>query len=212
MDADIVFAELQAIIERALGERSGTFKVASVDSEVSHARQVARSMLDGEQRSVVNDAVARFRTWVIERDPEAFERVASGGHAPQDIEVAVRAAEDCAIALVLADLGPDMASALRIRLEGVTVETVEERTLAARPQLKWGDGNVRLMAAGLGVVFGGALVSAAFGASFFAVSALGAAVFVAGFRRWRSGELTSNVPPSHVLRGGTMGRNRSRNL
>ena len=45
-----------------------------VDSEVSHARQVARSMLDGEQRSVVNDAVARFRTWVIERDPEAFER------------------------------------------------------------------------------------------------------------------------------------------
>ncbi|MEE2680225.1 MAG: hypothetical protein VX816_01115, partial [Actinomycetota bacterium] len=34
------------------------------------------------------------------------------------------------------------------------------------------------------------------------VTVVGAAIFVFGFRRWRSGDVTSNIPQVSVFRGG----------
>jgi hypothetical protein len=36
------------------------------------------------------------------------------------------------------------------------------------------------------------------------VTIMGAAIFVFGFRRWRSGNVTSNIPAVSVFRGGKL--------
>ena len=212
MTADDVLHELQAAVERALGDRAGTFKVSAVDEQLSRARQAGREALTSEQRAMLDDALDRFRRWVILRDPEARERVEGGGHAPQDIDVAVRVAEDAAIAMVVESLPPEDRRALRMRLEAITVETLAERTFASRPDLKWSDRHVRLMVYGLVVLF----AMSALGSLSTVVSlggiAVGAAMFVINFRRWRSSETTSNVSNVSQFKGGVMGRKRNQSL
>lgn len=207
-DADAVVAELQAVVSRRLGHRAGTFKVTAVDEELSRARQSARTLLTTDERVVVDAALATFRTWIIERDEEAAERVRGGGHPPQDIDVAVRVAEDTAISIVVQGLDPAYQEALRGRLEAITVETVEERKLSARPELKFNDTNVQIMILGLVVMFATSALGSISTAVSLAGIVLGAATFVAGLRRWRSGEVVSNVSTVSQFRGGSMGRKR----
>lgn len=207
-----LIAQLKAVIDRALGDRFGTFKVDAVDETLSRARQDARAMLSDEQRDVVRAAVQEFRAWIIDRDVEARERVSGGGHPPQDIDVATRVAEDAAIAMVLDDLDPAMDRALRMRLETISVETIAERTFATRPELRWTDRNVRLMVGGLVVLFAMSAVGSVSTVVSLAGIFTGAAIFVTAFRRWRSAEVTSNVPNVSQLKGGVMGRKRNQSL
>ena len=206
MQAQSIVVELQAIVESCLGSRSGTFKLAAVNEEFSRARQQARAQLSDTGRQTVTEAMRIFTDWVIERDPEAAARVASGAHPPQDVTVAVRAAEDLAIALAAEGLDASHVAVLRARLGSISVETVEERQRAGKPRLRWSNSSVKLMAAGLGVILAAAGTTAASEVVGLGGTFLGAAVFVVGFRRWKSGEGRSNVAAAHVLRGGTMGR------
>jgi hypothetical protein len=208
-DAHTVFVELQAVVTRQLGDRAGTFKVAAVDEQLSIARQHARSLLSDDQRAVVDAALAEFRSWIIDRDEEAAERVRGGGHPPQDIAVAVRVAEDTAIAIVVGELEPGHDAALRSRLAAVTVETVEERTLSARPELKFNDTNVHLMILGLVIMFAMSALGSLSTVLSLGGIIVGAAAFVTGVRRWRSGETVSNVTSVSQFKGGSMGRKRN---
>lgn len=223
--ADQIVAELQAVVVRQLGDRAGTFKVAAVDEELSKARQAARAMLTAEDRALIKEALDQFRSWVIGRDEEAFERVATGGRPPQDIEVAVRVAEDAAIGLVAVDLDPSIRDALGQRLATIKVETVAERTLSSRPPLKFTDKNVQMMVAGLIVIFATAAVASVLGPEADSDSSLtagglvsaiglfaGAVIFVLAFRRWRSGAVVSNVASTSSFRGGAMGRKKNQSL
>ena len=94
MEATEITEQLKSVIIDTYGDRVGTFKLQSVDEETSKARQKARGQLSKEQRLIIDRALVPFRDWLIDRDPEAAERVANGSPAPQDIETAVRAAED----------------------------------------------------------------------------------------------------------------------
>lgn len=184
-----------------MGERHGTFKVPSSDEAVSRARQAAVARLGPDERATLASAVHTFRSWLIERDPEAARRVAQGGHPPQDIDLMVKVAEDLAAAW-LADLGGADLDALDARIAAVAVLSDEEVRAAGRRPLRISDPGVRLMVAGLVVMIVGSLVHF--------IAALGGAVIVlTGLRRWRLPRTRSRIAPSHVMRGGTMGRRSS---
>ena len=86
MEATEITEQLKSVILDTYGDRVGTFKLQSVDEETSKARQKARGQLSKEQRLIIDRALVPFRDWLIDRDPEAAERVANGSPAPQDIE------------------------------------------------------------------------------------------------------------------------------
>ena len=202
MEATEITEQLKSVILANYGDRVGTFKVQSVDEETSKARQKARSQLSKEQRLMIDRALVSFRDWLIERDPEAAERVASGAPAPQDIETAVRAAEDHAVAKVAPDISAEEVALLVYRLESGRVETIEERNNNRRPPLRLPNRHVRTMAGGFAVIFLGSGIAGMATEAGTLVTVAGAAVFVYGFRRWRSDETTSNVPEVSVFRGG----------
>ena len=97
MEAAEITERLKNVIRQTYGDRVGTFKLTSVDEATSKARQRARSQLSKEERLLVDRALVPFRDWLIDRDPEAAERVATGAPAPQDIETACHAAEDLSL-------------------------------------------------------------------------------------------------------------------
>ena len=202
MEATEITEQLKSVILANYGDRVGTFKVQSVDEETSKARQKARSQLSKEQRLMIDRALVSFRDWLIERDPEAAERVASGAPAPQDIETAVRAAEDHAVAKVAPDISAEEVALLVYRLESGRVETIEERNNNRRPPLRLSNRHVRTMAGGFAVIFLGSGIAGMATEAGTLVTVAGAAVFVYGFRKWRSDETTSNVPEVSVFRGG----------
>ncbi len=202
MEATEITEQLKSVILANYGDRVGTFKLQSVDEETSKARQKARSQLSKEQRLMIDRALVPFRDWLIERDPEAAERVATGSPAPQDIETAVRAAEDHAVAQVAPNISSDEAALLVWRLQNGRVETIEERNNNRRPPLRLSNRHVRTMAGGFAVIFLGSGIAGMATEAGTLITVAGAAVFVYGFRRWRSGETTSNVPEVSVFRGG----------
>ena len=202
MDAIKITETLQDVILRAYGDRVGTFKLQSVDEATSKARQKARSQLTKDQRLVIDRALVSFRDWLIKRDPEAAERVAKGVPAPQDIETAVRAAEDYAVANVAPDVTTEEKALLTCRLENGRVETIEERNATKRRPLKLSNRHVRTMVGGVLVIFLGSGLAGIATEAATIVTVVGAAIFVFGFRRWRSGDVTSNIPQVSVFRGG----------
>ena len=202
MESTKITEELKEVILTTYGDRVGTFKLESVNEEISRARQKARGQLSKEQRLIIDRALVSFRDWLIGRDPEAAERVASGAPAPQDIETAVRAAEDCAVAKVAPDLSVEEVALLVYRIENGRIETIEERNINTRPPLRLSNRHVRTMAVGFAVIFLGSGVAGVTAEAGTLVTVAGAAVFVFGFRRWRSAETTSNVPAVSVFRGG----------
>ena len=202
MEAIEITQALKEVILQAYGDRVGTFKLQSVDEDTSRARQKARSQLTKEQRLLIDRALVPFRDWLIERDPEAAERVAKGVPAPQDIETAVRAAEDHAVAHMALDLTAEEQALLTYRLQNGRVETIEERNQRRRRPLKLSNRHVRTMAGGVAVIFLGSGLAGVATEAATIVTVVGAAIFVFGFRRWRSGEVTSNIPQVSVFRGG----------
>ena len=202
MEAIEITQALQQVILQTYGDRVGTFKLQSVDEDTSRARQKARSQLTKEQRLLIDRALVPFRDWLIERDPEAAERVAKGVPAPQDIETAVRAAEDHAVAHMALDLTAEEQALLTYRLQNGRVETIEERNQRRRRPLKLSNRHVRTMAGGVAVIFLGSGLAGVATEAATIVTVVGAAIFVFGFRRWRSGEVTSNIPQVSVFRGG----------
>ena len=133
MEATEITEQLKSVILDTYGDRVGTFKLQSVDEETSKARQKARGQLSKEQRLIIDRALVPFRDWLIDRDPEAAERVASGSPAPQDIETAVRAAEDHAVAQMAPDISTEEAALLVFRLQNGRIETIEARNNNRRP-------------------------------------------------------------------------------
>ena len=202
MEAIEITQALKEVILQTYGDRVGTFKLQSVDEDTSRARQKARSQLTKEQRLLIDRALVPFRDWLIERDPEAAERVAKGVPAPQDIETAVRAAEDHAVAHMALDLTAEEQALLTYRLQNGRVETIEERNQRRRRPLKLSNRHVRTMAGGVAVIFLGSGLAGVATEAATIVTVVGAAIFVFGFRRWRSGEVTSNIPQVSVFRGG----------
>ena len=202
MEAIEITQALKEVILQTYGDRVGTFKLQSVDEDTSRARQKARSQLTKEQRLLIDRALVPFRDWLIERDPEAAERVAKGVPAPQDIETAVRAAEDHAVAQMALDLTAEEQALLTYRLQNGRVETIEERNQRRRRPLKLSNRHVRTMAGGVAVIFLGSGLAGVATEAATIVTVVGAAIFVFGFRRWRSGEVTSNIPQVSVFRGG----------
>ena len=202
MEAIEITQALQQVILQTYGDRVGTFKLQSVDEATSRARQKARSQLTKEQRLLIDRALVPFRDWLIERAPEAAERVAKGVPAPQDIETAVRAAEDHAVAHMALDLTAEEQALLTYRLQNGRVETIEERNRRKRRPLKLSNRHVRTMAGGVAVIFLGSGLAGFATEAATIVTVVGAAIFVFGFRRWRSGEVTSNIPQVSVFRGG----------
>jgi hypothetical protein len=209
-EQDLVESLQQALLER-VGERVGTFKVAGVDNELSMARQAARAGLTADQRGMVLSASETTRAWLIARDPEAAERVASGGPAmaPQDIGIAVRAAEDFATAEVLAEsIDRTMAGDLQRRWRLIEIETMEQRIAATQPDWVWTDLRVKLMALGiLFVVIG--LVFGAFAGLVYPVLP-GAVLFGFAFRSWKLNTTRANVGGSSIKvnSGGSFGRSK----
>ena len=63
------------------------------------------------------------------------------------------------------------------------------------------------MAWGLGVIVLGAGVATLASEVGTLINVAGIAIFVFGFRKWRSDETTSNVPDVSVFRGGKIKRN-----
>jgi hypothetical protein len=174
----------------------------SVDEATSKARQKARSQLSKEQRLLIDRALASFRNWLIDRDPEAAERVKKGAPPPQDIETAVHAAEDYAVASIAPDVTDEEKGLLTCRLQNGRVETINERNGIKRPPLKLSNRHVRTMAGGFVVIFLGSGFAGVATEAGTIVTIVGAAIFVFGFRRWRSGNVTSNIPEVSVFRGG----------
>ena len=84
MEAIEITASLKEAILHAYGDRVGTFKLQSVDEATSKARQKVRSQLSKEQRLVIDRALVPFRDWLINRDPEAADRVKKRVPPPQD--------------------------------------------------------------------------------------------------------------------------------
>jgi hypothetical protein len=202
MEAIEITASLKEAILHAYGDQVGTFKLQSVDEATSKARQKARSQLSKEQRLLIDRALASFRNWLIDRDPEAAERVKKGAPPPQDIETAVHAAEDYAVASIAPDVTDEEKALLTCRLQNGRVETIKERNGIKRPPLKLSNRHVRTMAGGFVVIFLGSGFAGVATEAGTIVTIVGAAIFVFGFRRWRSGNLTSNIPEVSVFRGG----------
>ncbi|MBM37077.1 MAG: hypothetical protein CL460_07905 [Acidimicrobiaceae bacterium] len=206
MQAAEITERLKSVVVQTYGDRVGTFKLRSVDEATSKARQKARSQLSKEERLLIDRALVPFRDWLIERDPEAAERVASGSPAPQDIETAVHAAEDHAVAQMAPEITEEEVLLLEARLETGRIETVEERNRNRHPPLRLNNRHVRTMAWGLAVIVLGAGLATMATEVGTLVNVAGIAVFVYGFRKWRSGETTSNVPDVSVFRGGKIKR------
>ena len=202
MEAIEITASLKEAILHAYGDRVGTFKLQPIDEATSKARQKVRSQLSKEQRLVIDRALLPFRDWLINRDPEAAERVKKRIPPPQDIETAVRAAEDYALASIAPDLTDEEKALLTGRLQNGRVETVEERNGIKRPPLKLSNRHVRTMACGFAVIFLGSGLAGVATEAGTLVTIAGAAIFVFGFRKWRSGNVTSNIPEVSVFRGG----------
>ena len=202
MEAIEITASLKEAILHAYGDRVGTFKLQPIDEATSKARQKVRSQLSKEQRLVIDRALVPFRDWLINRDPEAAERVKKRVSPPQDIETAVRAAEDYALASIAPDLTDEEKALLTNRLQSGRVETVEERNGIKRPPLKLSNRHVRTMAYGFAVIFLGSGLAGVATEAGTIVTIAGAAGFVFGFRKWRSGNVTSNIPEVSVFRGG----------
>ena len=118
MEAIEITASLKEAILHAYGDRVGTFKLQSVDEATSKARQKVRSQLSKEQRLVIDRALVPFRDWLINRDPEAAERVKKRVPPPQDIETAVRAAEDYALASIAPDLTDEEKALVKVAFDG----------------------------------------------------------------------------------------------
>jgi hypothetical protein len=95
---------------------------------------------------------------------------------------------------------------LEARLETGRIETVEERNRNRHPPLRLNNRHVRTMAWGLAVIVLGAGLATMATEVGTLVNVAGIAVFVYGFRKWRSGETTSNVPDVSVFRGGKIKR------
>ena len=207
MEAAEITERLKNVIRSTYGDRVGTFKLSSVDEATSKARQRARSQLSKEERLLVDRALVPFRDWLIERDPEAAERVASGSPAPQDIETACHAAEDHAVAQLAPEITAEEIALLEARLENGRIETIEERNQRRRPPLRLNNRHVRTMACGLGVIVLGAGIATLASEVGTLVNVAGIAIFVYGFRKWRSDETTSNVPDVSVFRGGKIKKN-----
>ena len=206
MEVSELTEALKDLVKTAYGDRVGTFKIQSVDEATSRARQKARSQLSKEQRLFIDRALVPFRDWLIERDPEAAERVASGAPAPQDIETAVRAAEDHAAALLAPDLNEAERELLLARLKNGRIETIEERNSLRGAPLRFSNRHVRTMAGGFAIIFLGSGVAGVTAEVGTVVTIAGAAIFVWGFRKWKSGETTSNVPSVSVFKGGKIKR------
>lgn len=204
MEATEITQSLKEVILQSYGDRVGTFKFPSVDEAISKARQKARAQLSKEQRLVIDFALVSFRDWLIDRDPEAAARVRKGVPSPQDIETAVRAAEDHAVASIAPDVTDEEKALLTYRLQSGRVETIEERNGRTRPPLKLSNRHVRTMAGGFVVIFLGAGLAGVATEAGTLVTIMGAAIFVFGFRRWRSGNVTSNIPAVSVFRGGKL--------
>lgn len=204
--ADLL-AAVQGCVEQTLGERVGTFKVAPVEGELGPARQQARSALSPDQRETISQATGLMREWFIQRDPEAVERTRDRGYAPQDIDPAVRAGEDYAIALILGEeLDPELAQILRRRLEEIEVETIAERTTAGKPRFELKNRSVQGMFAGVGVMLGSTAVGMVIGIASFALTLGGAGLVIVSMRRWRTADNTTRIHQMSTLQGGTFGR------
>jgi hypothetical protein len=201
MSAEDLFQRLRDRLEDEVGDRHGTFKVPSVDEAVSVARQAASSRLGDDERTVLAGAIESFRAWLIERDPEATRRVALGGHPPQDIDLMVKVAEDLGAGW-LVGLDDVALGALDQRMSACQVLSDDELRAAARRPMRLTDGGVRLMLLGVVVMVLGSLIN-------FLAALAGAVIVLTGLRRWRIPRTRSKIAPSHVMRGGTMGRRSS---
>jgi hypothetical protein len=205
----MLFDELTLSLTARLGDKAGTFKLVSVDSDLSAARQAARQTLEPGQKATLTGAVEQVRAWLIQRDPEASERVDTGGAAmaPQDIGIAIRAAEDYASATLLADQIDSVTFAmLQSRWVSMTVETMAERVEAVQPKLVWSDRKVRGMALGVGLTTIGLGISAIVSQPFSPL--MGAMVFALNYRAWKYGVTKAKVGGStiKVNSGGSFGR------
>ena len=178
MEVSELTEALKDLVKTAYGDRVGTFKIQSVDEATSRARQKARSQLSKEQRLFIDRSLVPFRDWLIERDPEAAERVASGAPAPQDIETAVRAAEDHAAALLAPDLNEAETELLLARLKNGRIETIEERNSLRGAPLRFSNRHVRTMAGGFAIIFLGSGVAGVTAEVGTVVTIAGAAIFV----------------------------------
>ena len=100
------------------------------------------------------------------------------------------------------DISVDEAALLVFRLQNGRIETIEERNNNRRPPLRLSNRHVRTMAGGFAIIFLGSGIAGMTAEAGTLVTVAGAAVFVYGFRRWRSSETTSNIPEVSVFRGG----------
>ena len=186
----------------------GTFKLTSVDEATSKARQRARSQLSKEERLLVDRALVPFRDWLIDRDPEAAERVATGAPAPQDIETACHAAEDHAVAQLAPDITDEEVSPPRGSPEKMAASRQSRNEIKRRrPPIRLKNRHVQNHGVGPRVIVLGAGVATLASEVGTLVNVAGIAIFVFGFRKWRSDETTSNVPDVSVFRGGKIKRN-----
>ncbi len=209
MTSEQLLAELQALLLDQLEARAGTFKVTAVDEPLSLARQEARNELTAEHSEILSETMAMFREWIIERDPEARERVATRGVPPQDIETCVRVAEDAGLALLMPQLTDESRVVLRSRFENITVETFEERKKVSKATFSLEDRHIRTMGGAVVVMAFATLIPGSVGPL---VLVGGMVLFVVAFRKWRSREVTSNIIASHVMKGGVFGRKRNQSL
>ena len=207
MNGTEINTRLQAVILEIHGGRAGTFKVPAVDESISKARQKAREFITTEQRVDLTEGLEAFRSWLIDRDPEAAERVAAGRPPPQDIGTVMHAAEDYAVAETWEDINFDDASLLKSRLEKTAIETFEERNPGLkRAPLRLRNRNVRTMLSGIFVVLLASGFTAATGIGAMLGTVVGVSIFVFGFRSWRIGATVSNINEVSVFKGGKIQR------
>ncbi|MBV30284.1 MAG: hypothetical protein CL504_06600 [Actinobacteria bacterium] len=207
MNGTELTSHLQAVFLEIHGDRAGTFKVPAVDESISKARQKARGFITPEQRVELAGGLEAFRNWLIERDPEAAERVSAGRPAPQDIGTVMHAAEDYAVAETWEDINFDDASLLKSRFEKTVIETLEERNPGLkRAPLRLRDRNVRTMLSGFFVIFLSSGFTAVTGIGAMLGTVVGVSIFVFGFRSWCVGATRSNINEVSVFKGGRIQR------
>jgi hypothetical protein len=200
-------SHLQAVFLEIHRDRAGTFKVPAVDESISKVRQKARGFITPEQRVDLTEGLEAFRSWLIERDPEAAERVAAGRPPPQDIGTVMHAAEDYAVAETWKDINFDDATLLKSRFEKTLIETFEERNPGfKRAPLRLRDRNVRTMLSGFFVVFLASGFTAVTGIGAMLGTIVGVSIFVFGFRSWSAGVTRSNINEVSVFKGGKIQR------
>ena len=200
-------SHLQAVFLEIHRDRAGTFKVPAVDESISKVRQKARGFITPEQRVDLTEGLGAFRSWLIECDPEAAERVAAGRPPPQDIGTVMHAAEDYAVAETWKNINSDEATLLKSRFEKTLIETFEERNPGfKRAPLRLRDRNVRTMLSGFFVVFLASGFTAVTGIGAMLGTIVGVSIFVFGFRSWSAGVTRSNINEVSVFKGGKIQR------